>query len=56
MKLLFLHCDYIRFKPLKKALKSVEELSETEKKEHEVKECLGVFVAVEKGDSVDNVK
>ncbi|MBI2044727.1 threonine--tRNA ligase [Candidatus Pacearchaeota archaeon] len=55
MKLLFLHCDYIKFKPLKKALKSVEELSEKEKKEHEVKECLGVFVAVEKGDSVENV-
>src|SRR3989344_524209 len=56
MKLLFLHCDYIRFKPLKKALKSVEELSETEKKGHEVKECLGVFVAVEKGDSIGDVK
>ncbi|MBI3623339.1 threonine--tRNA ligase [Candidatus Pacearchaeota archaeon] len=56
MKILFLHCDYIKFKPLKKALKSVAELSDKEKKEQEVKDCLGVFVAVEKGDSLDNVK
>jgi len=56
MKLLFLHCDYIKFKPLKKALKSAGELSENEKKEQEVKECLVVLTAVEKGDSVKNVK
>ncbi|HLC77601.1 MAG TPA: threonine--tRNA ligase [Candidatus Nanoarchaeia archaeon] len=56
MKLLFLHCDYIRFKPLKKALKSAAELSENEKKEHEVKEVLVVLTAVEKGDTLENVK
>jgi threonyl-tRNA synthetase len=50
MKILLLHCDYIRFKALKKALKTVEELSEKEKKEQEVKEALVVLIAVEKGD------
>ncbi|MEK6918105.1 MAG: threonine--tRNA ligase [Nanoarchaeota archaeon] len=55
MKILLLHCDYIRFKALKKALKSVEELSEKDKKEHEVKECLVVLSAVEKGDGVNIV-
>jgi threonyl-tRNA synthetase len=55
MKILLLHCDYIKFKPLKKALKSVEELSEKDKKEHQVKECLVVLSAVEKGDSISIV-
>jgi threonyl-tRNA synthetase len=55
MKILFLHCDYIKFKPLKKALKSVAELGEKEKKEQEVKECLVCLTAVEKGDSIGNV-
>ena len=49
---LLLHCDYIRFKPLKKALKKIEELKD--KKEKEVKECLVVLTAVEKGDN--NIK
>jgi len=52
MKILLLHCDYIRFKPLKKALKNPEELNEEQKKEKEVRECLVVLSAVEKGDSV----
>jgi len=47
MKILALHCDYINFKPLKKALKEPEK---TEKKEVKVKECLVVFTAVEKRD------
>ena len=33
MKILTLHCDYIRFKPVKKALKIPEELTEARKKE-----------------------
>ena len=52
MKILTLHVDYINFKPLKKALKSVSDLSEQEKKEQKVSEALVVLTAVEKGDSV----
>lgn len=51
MKILSLHCDYIKFKPLKKALRKIDELSEEEKKEKEVKEVLVVLTAVEKTDS-----
>jgi len=54
MKLLSLHCDYISFKPLKKALKSVEELSEKEKKGSKIDEVLVVLTAVEKGDEIVN--
>ncbi|MDO8528950.1 MAG: threonine--tRNA ligase, partial [Nanoarchaeota archaeon] len=50
MKILSLHCDYIKFKPLKKALKNVEELSVKEKEEKTVKEALVILTAVEKGD------
>ncbi len=49
MKILSLHCDYIKFKPLKKALRHPEELKD--KKEQEVKEALVILTAVEKGDS-----
>jgi threonyl-tRNA synthetase len=65
MKILSLHCDYIKFKPLKKALKNVEALSEKEKDEKVVKEALVILTAVEKGDEnvsvivdklVENVK
>jgi len=51
MKILLLHTDYIKFKALKKALKSIGELSEKEKEEHLVKEALVVLTAVEKRDS-----
>lgn len=51
MKILSLHCDYIKFKPLKKALKSVLDLSEKEKKGEEIKEPLVIMIAVEKEDS-----
>ena len=54
MKILTLHVDYINFKPLKKALKSVEELSDREKKGGSVKDALVVLTAIEKID--DNVK
>lgn len=53
MKILALHVDYIKFKPLKKALKSIRELSEKEKKGEEVGESLVVLTAVEKGDVVE---
>jgi len=59
MKILSLHCDYIKFKPLKKALKNPEEIKDKEEKK--VKEALVILTAVEKGDSsckglVENVK
>ena len=59
MKILSLHCDYLKYKPLKKAIKEPEELAE--KKEVEIKEPLGIFIAVEKKDenslknAVDNL-
>ncbi|MCX6747117.1 MAG: threonine--tRNA ligase [Candidatus Pacearchaeota archaeon] len=65
MKILLLHVDHIKFKPLKKALKKVEPLSDEEKKEKYVKEALVVLTAVEKSDKdikkvveklVENVK
>jgi threonyl-tRNA synthetase len=55
MRILSLHVDYIRFKPLKKALKNPEELSEDRKKEIEVKDALVILTAVEKGDTTDLV-
>lgn len=48
MRLITLHCDYITFKPLKKALKSIPDLTDT--KEKKVKEPLVVLTAVEQGD------
>mgnify|MGYP001569523343 CR=1 FL=1 len=53
MRMITLHCDYIKFKPLKKALKSAEELKE--KGEIEVKEPLVVLTAVENGDDSKTV-
>lgn len=51
MRLLTLHCDYIRFKPIKKAIKSPEELTDERKKEILVKDPLVVLTAVEEGDN-----
>ena len=50
MKILLLHVDYIRFRPLKKTLKKNKDTTEKEKKGVEVKEALVVLSAVEKGD------
>ena len=50
MKLLALHVDYIKFKPLKKALKNIGELSEKEKKGGGMKDGLVILTAVEKND------
>jgi len=50
MKFLSLHTDYINFKPLKKALKSIGELSEKAMKGDNIKEALVIFTSVEKID------
>src|SRR3989344_4034289 len=55
MKIISLHCDYITFKPLKKALKQPEELSEERKKEIKINECLVILTAIEKSDSINLV-
>lgn len=56
MKFLSLHVDHIRFKPLKKALKKIEDLTEKDKKGHESKEALAILMSVEKVDkNVDEV-
>src|SRR3989304_3850024 len=54
MKILTLHCDYIKFKPLKKAIKNPEEIDD--KGEKFVRECLVVMTAVERGDNDQTVK
>jgi len=65
MKALFLHCDYFKFRPLKKAIKVIDELSIKEKEGGEFKNCLAVLIAIEKKDKniiesskklVDNIK
>jgi threonyl-tRNA synthetase len=50
MKILSLHVDSIKFKPLKKALKNIEPLNDDEKKQVEVGESLAILTAVEKYD------
>ena len=55
MKILTLHCDYIKFKPLKKALKSAE-LEKDQEKEKKVDECLVVFTAIESSDNLEIAK
>ena len=54
MRIITLHCDYIKFKALKKAVKGAEELKDKEEKE--VKEALVVLTAVEKVDNEKTVK
>jgi len=49
MKILSLHCDYIKFKPVKPALKGAA-LEKAEEKQVEVKEPLVIFTAIEKQD------
>jgi len=50
MKILTLHCDFIKFKPLKKALKKPEKITKKQEKGEEIKEPLVIFTAVEKQD------
>jgi len=47
MRIITLHCDYIKFKPVKKAISKPEPVKE---KQETVKECLVVLSAVEKRD------
>ena len=47
MKILTIHADYLKFKPVKIAIKEAEK---AENKEIKVNECLVVFTAVEKDD------
>ncbi len=51
MKIITLHCDYIKFQPLRKAIKTPEVLAEKDKIQKEVKDCLVILTAVEKGDN-----
>ena len=53
MRIITLHCDYIKFKALKKAVKDAEELED--KGEKIVKEPLVVICAIEKGDGEGTV-
>jgi len=55
MKTLNLHCDYIKFKATKRALKSIEEIAPNQIMEGESKECLIVMIAIEKGDSESTI-
>ncbi len=51
MRVLYLHADYIKYRPVKKAVEYADE-----PEENEVKECLVCFVTVEKGDEKDKEK
>ena len=53
MRILTLHCDYIKFKPLKKAIKNPEELKDMLEKE--AKDPLVVLTAIEKGDDKETI-
>ena len=55
MKILLLHCDWIEWEVVKKAIKSAEQGIE-EKKPVKVEECLAVFTAVEKPDEKNQDK
>ncbi|MDP4039672.1 MAG: threonine--tRNA ligase [Candidatus Pacearchaeota archaeon] len=55
MKIITLHCDYIKFKALKKAVKDAEELDAKSQTEIKVTECLAVLTAIEKGDSKETL-
>jgi len=48
MRILQLHCDNIEFTPIKKEIKSAEEVEPTRK---ELKEVVVAFIAVEEGDN-----
>lgn len=50
MKILSLHCDYIKFRPLKKALREPEQLAKEDEKGKEASECLVILASVEKSD------
>ena len=47
MRILQLHCDSIEFTPVKKEIRSAEEIEPTTKK---LEEVVAAFIAVEEGD------
>ncbi len=53
MRILQLHCDYIEFTPIKKEIKSAEEI---EQKTTKLEEIVVAFVAVEEGDNTEVAK
>ncbi|MBI5035987.1 threonine--tRNA ligase [Candidatus Micrarchaeota archaeon] len=53
MRLLELHCDYVKVKPKQKALKGISELSEQEKNGTSMENVLVVFSTFEGGDDED---
>lgn len=55
MKTLNLHCDYIKFKALKKALKTIDEIAPNQTQEGEATDCLVVLIAVEKSDTKKSI-
>ena len=52
MKILSLHCDYIRYKALKKALKNPEKITKKREK-GDIKEPLVILTAIEKQDELN---
>lgn len=56
MKFITLHSDYIKFKPLKKALKAIEDLVDKDNVEKHIKDPLVVLTAFEKGDTMESLK
>jgi len=54
MKIITLHCDYINFESLKKAIKNVDDTPTDG--EVKIKEPLVVLTAVEKGDNKETIK
>jgi len=56
MRFITLHSDYIKFKPMKKALKAIENLSKSDNKEKHIKNPLVVLTAFEKGDTSESIK
>ena len=53
MRILQLHCDYVEFTPVKREIKSAEEIDPQSKRFEEV---LVAFIAVEEGDNSDVAK
>ena len=51
MKTLNLHCDYIKWKGLKKALKTIDEIAPNQELENSSEECLAVLISIEKDDN-----
>src|SRR3989344_6983747 len=55
MKIITLHSDFIKFKGLKKAIKSLD-LTHEDPEEKEVKDPLVILTAIEKGDTKKTIE